>query len=905
MKRSQALAVFILALMLLSALPLQQAQSATPYTEKLSVYIAGGDALWYMRFGGLNSSAKLTAFESTPGLSWYNVTAFKTTSWDPDFQVFGPSGYNLLPIPYRPSEGLVLTLGSDSQNDANAAAAALDSFLLSAFVPANVTGLAPGTYSFVSPVSFSDVVPSTLLSFLPTHEGGFVNAITPSTFDTTFSPMVILGGTKSGGAFDHSLVVGSMTNAGLDESSRPNYLKYFGSSIALLQASQHSTGTVISIKFLDGMINSSDTKAVTSSSPQFSSSYYLTLNAGKKIGNINATVLEQPLQLLATRSVTTGVLRAGDNLSVTLTLTNLMPSTAITKVGFSDSWWNGTGLFKLASGSSKVAPTTIGGGSSITPVYVLRYTGTVTERLTIPPTAVKYTYMLGGKSFQGTATLNPVTLSLGADDAVVYATLQPTGGFDHPVGTSQTFNVVVNNVGTLPASSVVVAGHPVSGLAAKTGTATVAVTQGSTGLLGINFQNSYTVTYQNPNGNHLNASTNRLSLVFSHYNMKIGLPSIVMSADMSNLPGNGVNLTLSYVTTNHGSANLTTFVASATLPAGLGCGKAVGKGISCSGGKLSISYNQVNPTQSLKDYMKINVTSPVNYLIPALAFSGTTKVFNFTGVSNSLDVPTGLVLGKSFSPDQLFAGMGSTVTVTAVNNGPFAFYNTTISTTGDNFYSLTSSSPTSKTLHSVQAGASLNFSFSIKAESSFGTLTSAAVASRLFFGGTLFTTHVNGPQLSIYEPLRASITTSPSMPIEGRNFTITISITNPSAVPVSSVLFTLQVPSGLSLSRLNNMAVSGGVITVQAASLGPQSSVSASASAIATSGITVPFKNAKLTYSYSGSTVNGGIPANGIAIGEDTLTRYILPTGLAIFAVLAAAFYLRRKGIASVPASQQ
>ena len=93
---------------------MQAVSAQTPYTEKLNVYVSGADALWYMTFGGLNGSTKLNALESSPGLTSYNLTAVKSTAWSSDFQVFGPGGYNLLPVPFVPSQGAFLSVGSDS-----------------------------------------------------------------------------------------------------------------------------------------------------------------------------------------------------------------------------------------------------------------------------------------------------------------------------------------------------------------------------------------------------------------------------------------------------------------------------------------------------------------------------------------------------------------------------------------------------------------------------------------------------------------------------------------------------------------------------------------------------------------------------------------------------------------------
>jgi hypothetical protein len=891
--------------MVLSAFPLQQVQSQGAYSEKLNVFIAGSDALWYFTFTGINGSSKLSTLESTPGLAWYNVTAIKTTGWKSDFQLFGSKGYNLLPVPFTPSQGLFLTVGSDSYADASAAASALSSNMLTSFVSfSNSTG----TYSFYSPLSFSDLVPSTLLSFLPTSRAGFASAISSSGFQSTPSPFVVLEGQKSGSGFAHSLILGSISASALDSSSRPNILGYFGSTVASLKASSQASSSSIQIRFLDGIVRSTDSAAiVTYDSTRFTGSYALNVQSGKQVTKINATVVEVPPVLLATRAVDVGVLRTGDNLAVTITLRNLSPAASITKVTFSDTWWNRTAGFKFVGGNNTAPSGAIGASGTVTPVYRVQYTGTATGSITIPASVVKYSYLVGSSTFNATAVLNPIRLSLGADDAVVYASAAPSGGFGKPVGVSQAFNITVTNVGTLPASSVVVAGHSIPGLAAKTssssgGSATVSVSQSALGLLGVNFTRSYAATYQNPGGLSLNATTNVVTDVFSHSSMKVGLPSLVSGALLAPLANQRTNLTLTFVTSNPGLANITLFSAKASLPAGLGCGKVSGSGLSCSGNQLSISYRVLNISSALNAYMKYNLTNPHNYFLSPVAFQGSTSGINVTGRSNPVAVPSGVVLSKQFSPSNLFGGMASSVSVAATNAGPLTAYNFTLATSVDSFDSLASSASLTKSVPRLAPGGNANFSYGVTMSETSGNLTATAVSANFFFGGGSFSIRGRTPVVGIYSPLSVSIATTPSIPEEGKNFTINLRITNPSGVSVSNVMFTLPVPSGLALSHLRNAQVSGGTLTVSSASLSPRSSIDASAVAVASSGILVPFDKGKLSFSYSGVTINGIVPSKGIAVGEDVTTRYLIPTAFILLILLMIAFYVRRKAAPSAPA---
>ncbi|MDG6902066.1 MAG: hypothetical protein JRM80_08915 [Nitrososphaerota archaeon] len=905
MKHSKLLAVSVLALLLLSSVPAQLAHAQSPYTEKLNVYVAGSDALWYFTFTGLNGSSHLSALESTPGLSWYNITAVSTAGWQPDFQVFGPRGYDLLPVPYLPSQGLFLTVGASTFADAAAAAAAVDPYLLTNFVSmSNGTGV----FSFYSPVSFSTVIPATLLRFLPTAEHGFASAISSSGLVSTPSPFVVLEGSNTGSGFTHSLVVGSIAYSALSSSGAPTVLSYFGGSATSLTASNSSSSSVVKITTLDGVIMSSDLATVTSNSATFSGSYRLTLAPGKSISGVNATVVEQSAPLLATRAVDVGVLRAGTDIAVTLTFTNLSPTDVISNITYADSWWNGTGSFTFLGGNDNVSSISLVAGASTTPVYRLQYTGSATGPLTIPASVVRYQYQTDGKTMNATALLNPITLSQGIDEPVVYATLAPSGSLGKPVGASQTMEVNVFNVGTLPASSVVVAGTPISGLAAKTGStsggsATVSVVQSATGLSNVNITRSYAVTYQDPNGTNLQATTNVVSDVFSHVSMVTGFPALAVAAGISQTSATITNVTLAFTTLNQGLANVTSFTAVAALPAGLGCGLTSGTGISCSGGVLTISYPVINQSSALRTFMTYNLTAPANYILPPLTFSGVTPGGNFTGQSNSVSIPAGISLTKAFSPSQLFEGMGSNVTATAVDSGRLPFYNVTLTSTADSFDSLTSTASLTQTAATLAPGENISVTYPVAMSQSYGNLSATPVTATFYFGGTSFSLQGTTSRVQVYQPLVASIVTSPATPIEGKSFTITVEINNPSGVSVSSVLFTLPLPAGVTLSGLQNAQITSRTLTVSDGVLGPGANVTATASAVAGSGITIPFSGAKLTFSYSGTAVNGVVPASsGIAIAENVLTRYLIPTAFILLVMLGVAFYMRRLA-ASVPAS--
>ena len=416
---------------------------------------------------------------------------------------------------------------------------------------------------------------------------------------------------------------------------------------------------------------------------------------------------------------------------------------------------------------------------------------------------------------------------------------------------------------------------------------------------------AYLVTYTDKNGNDFSATTNLLPLEFTHSGMILGYAEVVVGANLAPLSvgSTAINLTLSFTVTNVGSANISSFVAQVPIPRGIGCGVTNGTGISCASDHLSLNYTLLAKQATEKTSMKVNVTDTANYFIPPLSFQGTTAGIYFTGESNAFALPTGYALTKQFSPSLLFSGVNSTVTLLAVNKGPFYIYNASISSAVDTFDQILPSANSSAAVSSIAPGGHLNGSYGVTASTAYGNHTSSTIISNFFFGGTKFSLKGLGPYVSVYQPLNLTVTTTPSAPIEGKDFDFVLTIHNPTAVDVSNVNFTLPVPSGLTLSRLSNATVSSGVLTVSTPSIPSHSDYNATGVAVASSETTVSFDKAKLTFVYEGLPIKGTTPTKGIAIGVNVTSRYLIPIAVAIVALLAVAFYVRRMVSSTVPAS--
>ena len=906
MTRSKLLALLLIISLSLIPLVPPQTRATGTYTEKITAYVAGSSAAWFISAGGINvTDPRIQSAEAISSLNSYNLTAIKTTGWSTDFQVFGPQGYKVLPVPFLPPEGAFLSVSAGNFADATNAASKFGSYLLTTF---HSTANGSGSYSFFAPLSFSKVIPSTLFKLVPLAEGGFLVPITSTSFLLFSSPIITLSAQKtSGGGFVHQISIGSITASGLTSASQPNILNYFGQAETSIQASNHSISSVIDFQFLNGLVVSTDSATVTSNRGAFSSTYTLTLKPGAKLFKMNATVIQQPPELLATRVVDVGVLRTGTNMSVTITLTNLSNSSALTNLSFNDSWWRTAGGFKLVRGNSSATFPLLAAGQSTSPTYVLQYTGDATEQLQVPSTVVSYSYLVVGASESAHASLNPITLSLGADAPVILAYVAPSASFPTAVGGTQSLKVFLKNVGTRAASSVNVAGQQVGGLAADGGSATVSLTTTATSLIQVNVTKTYSVSYEAPSGQSLNLTTNSLPIVFSQRGMALGLPSLALNSTVTQLAGGaGYNLVLNMDLSNLGSANLTSFSAVTTLPAGLACGKTSGN-LTCNGSLLTLSYPLVAPSAKLHASASFNVTQASSFIFWPSMYTFMNSGYPMTGFSNAQPAPTGLALSKVFSPSVFFRGMVSSITALARNGGPFTVFNATLSTTADGFDSVSPSQTTTKTAQTLAQGSNLTLAYSASISSGKGSQSAAPATAKFFMGGTPFTISTPSPPVTLNPLPTATIATSPTSPVEGSQFSLTITVTNPSSVAVGNVKLLLPIPSGVSVANLSNScncaSLQKGELTISVSSLAAGSSSSAQATVSASSGQTIPFNLATFTFEFANQTLSGSLPSGGIAISENVATRYLLPLLIAVLALLVVAYEVRKMAFPTAPAS--
>lgn len=874
------------------------------YSERLNVYTAGSSAFWTMTLEGVNASSPIAQIEASLDVTGYTLTAVKTISWTSDFQVFGPEGYNVFSLPFAPDQGLFLGVSASSYLSALTAARSFDRYLAAVF-----SSLSNGTntFTFFSPISFATVIPSSLLRLLPQNSTGFASLVKASSFVGLSSPFVTLASHKTSSGFARSLTLGSAKSGVIDQSGNLQLLSIFGSNPSFIQAAKSSSSSTISVRALDGLIVSSDKATVSNNRANFSGSYSYSVPQNAKVSRLNLTILELPAVAVGTRILDNGAINPGGSLSVTMNVRNIGGLT-IQNFAVNDDWWKSLpNIFRLTNGASDFTITSLAPGSTSSQIYVLGVNSSAKGQFSIPGVTGHFTYSFGGGTFEGSATFNPLQVLVGQVGPSISITATPDQTSGKPVGTAENLVITVTNYGNGPALDLRVGSMTSPSLAQGGQTWVIKDPAQVTSLTRINLTKGYSLSWRTPSGLAQNTSSNLANLVYSHSGMTLGYGRTTVNGTLTYASPGLANLTVRYSTSNSGSAPMESFTGVQTLPSSLGCGKIAGANVTCSSGVLRFDYPEVKQGTPIRANVTYVLRQRQNFVLPPILFNYTTGGIPFQGSSGAFPVPAGLLVRKSLNPSPVIQGMQSKVTLAATNQGPFDLYNVTLSTSPDSFDELPAAQPTTQKFYpQLAVGNPVSFNFSVNINSiQSGNRTLSPGSMQFLFAGTRYGITLPEKSVLVYQPVRVTLTASPSSPLEGNPFSVIISVSNPAGVDVSNVDLSLPLPAGMEVVRAVNVSSSRGVLTANISRLPPASVYTANVTLRASAGLSFGLSGGSITFSYAGARVKGSLASQGVVVGEDVLMRYTLPVLLALLAVLATTLVVRRRITLNIPSSQQ
>jgi len=829
-------------------------------------------------------------------VSAYEVTAVEGSTALVSSQLFwGSGGYGVVKLPFMPYSGVFLNVTASSQS---AAASAASDFGSTFGVSFEQIGSSGSNYTFYSAASFT-TAGETIFSSVPTVNGGFAAIANESAWAGEPTPTAILTGVRSGSSFNHTVTYGSTEPGAVGTNESLLLEDALSLSHDSLTTSPNATSTQVVVHPLDGLIKSKDNATVTNDVANFSSSYSINLQPGVKF-RPNVTLLSNPPVLTATRSVTSGTVSSGGLLTMTLNFQNTAENGTLSNVTVNDSWWTAyPSLFSLSVGNSSFTIPSIAPNANVSRAYVLKVTSSATEDLVVPAVAASYTYSIGNLTVVATTMTNQLevrTNSAGPAMSVQAASSILSGS---AFGKPGKYLVTVTNTGSAPALNLKVLNFTnptlTPGAVWKVNT-TLSVTR----IADRNLTRTFNLGWTAPDGTAGTLVSNPAAIVLSHSSISLPLMEFKLTSTMSSQAIALGDVNATFVLTNKGSVAADNVSVSQSFPAGITCENAVvskaagqspGTG-TCSSSGFALTASSTAPQATVSGTLNLTF-SHQNYLVGAASVTTNQSGIILQTQGSELPIAGGIAVTKTFQPTAVFEGQDANVTVRATNSGSLPVFNVSLSASPDPFDTAVSGS-LNQLYGTLNSSVSQSLNYTVRLVTP-GNHTSASTSITYVFGGFSTQYLVTSGAVLVYKPIQGA-TSMTSTPTEGHDFSLAVSVVNPSPVSITGVSSSISLPQGLSVvSYPAGFQVSGRTITLSVPSLA--AGTNSTSSIILKGNFDGSFspQTTKLTFDYLGSTLNGVVSTPTIAVGVDALLRYELPIGVAVVLAVAVAVYMHRK----------
>jgi uncharacterized repeat protein (TIGR01451 family) len=865
------------------------AAPSAPFSQRLDLYLAGSNDYWQVTLSPVNATRpSIVAAESVSGVTAYQVTAIEGSTSLVGSQLFFSQGYNVAKVPFLPYSGIFLNLTASSQSAAAAAASDFDSLFGANFV---LTGSAGGNYSYFAQAGFT-IAGSALFSVVPVHDKGLATIANESAWMGDPTPIGTLTGVRSGSAFTHTFSFGATEQNAVGSNGTLNLENALNLLNTTFITSPNATSTTVVVHALDGLIQSGDNATVRDHVGNFSSSYAVTLPNGRAF-RPNLTIMAYPPVVTASRSVDKGALSSGGLVTVTLNIVNSAENGTVRNVVVNDNWWTSyPSLFSLSAGNSSFTIPSLGPDQNVSRAYSLKVTSSASQDITVPAAKVSYSYVTGKLTVNETTNTNQLELRTNNPGPAIQIKAESNILSGSSLGKPGQYQVTVVNTGNDPAVSLQILNYTNPTLAPGGGWK-INMSLPLTSISIRNLTQTFTVGWTAPDGSTGTLVSNPARVVLSHSSISLPVVQFKLVATLNSklVAEHTVNAT--YVLVNRGTANANSVVVNQTFPAGLTCTAVVKGNGTCGPTGFSMHLTSAQAFENFTGTLRLNFTND-NYVAPGASITTTQSgglVLNTLG--SPLALAAGVTANKSFNPDKLFVGQQSNATLSVSNTGSLTLYNVSISTSADPFDSAVSGS-----LHQVYPTlaptSSKSLNYTVKMTES-GNHTSGSTLLTFVFGGSSQQYSVVAGSVLVYKAPIASSST-PSTPTEGSDFSLSVSVQNPSPANVSNVVVSIPLPTGLTIVNYSSgFKVVGHTITLTVPSLAAGESTSHSVTLRSALDGTFTLGAGTLTFDYLGSTINGVVQGSTIAVGVGSLLRFELSIALAVIIVLAVAIYMHRK----------
>ncbi len=856
--------------------PLPPAKSQEHYTEEVTVTIMGSSAYWEISMKGAGFSVpwQEEIEREKDSLFSYQIFTIDASRWSPEFELFSNSGYNLLGFDAIPSSGIFLKVKSDNFESATRLAASLSLFLHLSYTYFSSN---EGFYIFYSHMDFN-MVKEMLWNAVPIEYEGVARLLSKDVFTLQEVPIFKVSGENVNGDIVHMVTLAGL-KSNILSSQKEFKLTEILNTIGDTTASSKASSSTITIKVIGGFVSYSEEGTVKNFSENRTATVITTVEAGQTFPDLSIDLVQTFPSLIAIRDVDRVSLEMGDIVTVGIRVRNVGPPGSIPAkdVNVVEDWWMNLDEFEFLDGESTRTLGHLAAGAEFTLAYRLKLISSHKGEVVTPPSIVLYSYDFEGENINELANINQLTIILNdvRPSLFVEATVESSAS---PILSSAPVTLTINNKGKGHATNLEVEGNFRQSLLSGD-IWVLTVNQSSNSLNELIKSKVWSVSWDE-GGERKEALSNSITL---HYNLTgTFIPQFEVQRNIVHTFKDGENLVNGTVTIiNKGIIPLDLVILSEDIPEEF---LLLGGNYSLRNHTLFAEDSNIGAGKRISYFYYATILNDENYVIQPTEVIIVSVGFNITRLAKSVVLPLGVNVLKNFEFTDSFVGANITVDGRVVNKGSLPIFDVSFNFGEDSFIKVIEGkfSHTSEVLNKDEhLGSEVMVMLS-----SAGQFEVSKGSSSFTLAGAKITKYSELSFLDIYPPISVEMLINPSIPIENEEFTISLTIKNPSSVPVQDVRVNFELPLGIKVTE--------GSLQLSVKELEADALVIKNACLVSNSPMSRSIGPSLIQFKYKGDTFKGTSKSLELLIDDNMQNRYGIPIFIAAIFILITVYIARR-----------
>ncbi len=853
-----------------------QVISQTDYTEEISTTIIGNTAFWEIKLKGNNISILgLDEIEKDfDNISSYQLLTLDSSKWIPEDEFFSSSGYNLLGFDVIPTSEVFLKVVSNNLQDAEKLADSFSQFFHLRFI---IFSSSNNEYIFYSHMVFN-LIQEKMWDAVPVEYGGAATLIDKELFMYRDVPIFKFSGEKGSNGFIHSVTLGGLQHNVIIQQTFS--LNSIFTGINNTKISSEASSSIISINFINGFISYSGEGEVTNFPNNQSAKVVLHLEPTDNFPSISIDVTQNFPSIIAIRDVDKANLNQGDIVTIGIRIKNISPigSTPISYISINDNWWNSIDMLEFVDGETNRTLGHLAPQSEFTLAYHLRVISSEKEEIIIPQNEISYLYKIQNKEVQNIASFNKLSLVLNGIKPVIDITASIDSS-NPPILGKIPVTITITNKGNTHATNLKIEDQTRSSLLAGD-VWTTFVNLSSTNLIKTNSFNIWSIAWDDGNDQKIGYS-NSINLNYNMIGDKIPYFNIIRTITHTVYEGgNKFNETITI--TNNGNQILEQLSIKEQKPEKI---QFLNGNFSLNGNILEASSENIETRSSvIYQYTASIMDVQENYVLLPPQIVIRSSGLQIIRLAQSVVLPLGVYVSKNFETTNDFIGANISIDINVLNTGSIPIFTASL-IVGEDTFSETFEGDTNYYVDTLNQGEHLGSINKVKLLGT-GNFESVEATALFIIAGEPFMKNSDVTKIRVYPTIFTELTVNPINQIEGQEFTIVLTIKNPSEIDVTNVNVNLDIPSEIRIIE--------GSLELIGENLNANSDIIKTAKVIVDSSNIVSVEKPNVEFQYGDKILKGTSNSLVISINDNIQTRYGLPILIAIFLMLVTAFISRK-----------